>query len=231
MFGAYAAAGCLWVSRRPAPPRLSRSLHRPEDAALQALLAARLPSACRAPQAQCRALMPIGGGGVPAVEQCISPDRLVGRITWNTDFAVDRACRSDRVNLQSVLTGRGTFPLAVFLSFTNGSHLLVVNQNLTRDPQQQRRLGPVPAVSGERTSQGNAQVGSSAMPGSTGFSYCVLVEGCNGSAERQRSIRPSLQSDRRPDGGRHRQGRRQASTADTAPNPTKKLLPPGGRSS
>jgi hypothetical protein len=129
--------------------------------------------------AQCRFLMPIGGGGEPTVEKRISADRLVGSTNWNTDFAVDRSFSSYRVNFRSVSTGRGTFPLAVFLRFTDGTNLQVVNDNLTLDPQQQRLLGPFPAVPGKRTSKVNVRVGSSAMPGSTGFSYRVSVEGCN----------------------------------------------------
>jgi hypothetical protein len=136
-------------------------------------------SSSGAAQAQCRALMPIGGGGVATVEKRISPDRLVGRTNWNTDFSVDRSYSSYRVNFQSVSTQRGTFPLAVFLRFSDGSNLQVLNQNLTLDPQQQRRLGPFPAVPAKRTSQVNVRVGSSTMPGSTGFSYRVSVEGCN----------------------------------------------------
>jgi hypothetical protein len=50
----------------------------------------------------------------------------------------------------------------VFLVFTDGSNLQLVNDNLSLAPGQQRRLGPFPAV-----------------PGSTGFSYRVSVEGCN----------------------------------------------------
>ena len=126
----------------------------------------------------CRFLMPIGGSGEPTVQKRISADRLVGRTNWNTDFAVDRSYRSYRVNFQSVSTDRGTFPLAVFLRFTDGSNLQVVNDTLTLDPQQSRRLGPFPAVPGKRTSLVNVRVGSSAMPKSTGFSYRVSVEGC-----------------------------------------------------
>ncbi|MEB3333756.1 MAG: hypothetical protein VKP70_02095 [Cyanobacteriota bacterium] len=138
-----------------------------------------LATTAGAARAQCRFLMPIGGGGEPWVEKRISPDRLVGRTNWNTDFAVDRSFSSFRVNFQSASTGRGTFPLAVFLRFTDGSNLQVVNDNLTLDPQQQRRLGPFPAVPGKRSSKVNVRVGSSSMPGSTGFSYRVSVEGCN----------------------------------------------------
>jgi hypothetical protein len=130
-------------------------------------------------RAQCRFLMPIGGGGEPWVEKRIGPARLAGRTNWNTDFAVDRSFSSFRVNFQSVSTGRGTFPLAVFLRFTDGSNLQLVNDNLTLDPQQQRRLGPFPAVPGKRSSKVNVRVGSSSMPGSIGFSYRVSVEGCN----------------------------------------------------
>ncbi|MFM7362790.1 MAG: hypothetical protein ACKO6F_08985 [Cyanobium sp.] len=71
------------------------------------------------------------------------------------------------------------FPLQVFLVFTDGSNLRVVNDNLTLAPGQQRRLGPFPAVPGKRTSKVNVRVGSSQQPGSTGFSYRVSVEGCN----------------------------------------------------
>lgn len=129
-------------------------------------------------QPVCRFLMPIGGSGEPTVQKRISADRLVGRTNWNTDFAVDRTYRSYRVNFQSVSTDRGTFPLAVFLRFTDGSNLQVVNDTLTLEPQQQRRLGPFPAVPGKRTSLVNVRVGSSAMPAATGFSYRVSVEGC-----------------------------------------------------
>ncbi|HYP04112.1 MAG TPA: hypothetical protein VER57_06130, partial [Cyanobium sp.] len=40
-----------------------------------------------AARAQCRSLMPIGGGGQPVVEKRISADRvgLLGRTNWNTD--------------------------------------------------------------------------------------------------------------------------------------------------
>ena len=140
------------------------------------LLLAAVPAAA---QAQCRFLLPIGGGGEPVVQKRISPDRLVGRTNWNTDFAIDRTFSSYRVNIQSASTGRGTFPVAVFLRFTDGSNLQLVNDNLSLDPQQQRRLGPFPAVPGKRASKVNVRVGSSAMPGSTGFSYRVSVEGCN----------------------------------------------------
>jgi hypothetical protein len=129
-------------------------------------------------QAQCRFLNPIGGGGDAWVQKRISPGRLVARNNWNTDFAVDRSFRSYRVNFQSLSTDRGLFPLAVFLRFTDGSNLQLVNDNLSLDPQQQRRLGPFPAVPGKRTSQVNVRVGSAAMPGSTGFSYRISVEGC-----------------------------------------------------
>ena len=126
----------------------------------------------------CRFLMPIGGTGEPVVQKRISPDRLVGRTNWNTDFTVDRGFSTYRVKLQSASTGRGTFPVAVFLRFTDGSNLQLVNQNLTLAPQEQRNLGPFPTVPGKRTSQVNVRVGASNMPGSTGFSYRVSAEGC-----------------------------------------------------
>jgi hypothetical protein len=129
-------------------------------------------------QAQCRFLMPIGGTGEPVVQKRISADRLVGSTNWNTDFTVDRNFSRYRVKLQSASTGRGTFPVAVFLRFTDGSNLQLVNQNLTLAPQEQRNLGPFPTVPGKRTSQVNVRVGASSMPGSTGFSYRVSAEGC-----------------------------------------------------
>lgn len=129
--------------------------------------------------ALCRSLLPIGGGGQPVVAKRISPDRLMGRTNWNTDFIVDRSFSSYRVNFQSASTGQGTFPLAVFLRFTDGSNLQLLNQNLTLAPGEERRLGPFPAVPGKRTSQVNVRVGSSTMPGATGFSYRVSVQGCD----------------------------------------------------
>jgi hypothetical protein len=130
-------------------------------------------------QNQCRSLMPIGGAGEPVVQKRISADRLVGSTNWNTDFTVDRGFSNYRVRLESASTGRGTFPVAVFLRFTDGSNLQLVNQNLTLAPQEQRNLGPFPGVPGKRTSQVNVRVGASNMPGSTGFSYRVSAQGCN----------------------------------------------------
>jgi len=134
-----------------------------------------------AARAQCSSLMPIGGGGQPVVEKRISADRvgLLGRTNWNTDFTVDRSFASYRINFQSASTGRGTFPVAAFLRFTDGTNLQVVNENPTLEPGARRTFGPFPAVPGRRTSQVNVRVGSSAMPGATGFSYRVSVEGCN----------------------------------------------------
>jgi hypothetical protein len=163
----------------PSRFRLSQSGPAAAGAILAGLLlgGVALPSPGLA-QPVCRFLMPIGGSGEPTVQKRISADRLVGRTNWNTDFAVDRSYRSYRVNFQSVSTDRGTFPLAVFLRFTDGSNLQVVNDTLTLEPQQERRLGPFLAVPGKRTSLVNVRVGSSAMPGATGFSYRVSVEGC-----------------------------------------------------
>jgi hypothetical protein len=132
-----------------------------------------------ASRAQCRFLMPIGGSGEPVVQKRISPDRLVGRTNWNTDFSVDRTFSSYRVEFQSASEERATFPVAVFLRFTDGSDLQLLNENLNLEPGQQRHFGPFAAVPGKRTSQVNVRVGSSAMPGSTGFSYRISVEGCN----------------------------------------------------
>jgi len=129
-------------------------------------------------QRQCRSLIPIGGTGEPVVQKRISADRLVGSTNWNTDFTVDRGFSNYRVKLESASTARGTFPVAVFLRFTDGSNLQLVNQNLTLAPQEQRNLGPFPTVPGKRTSQVNVRVGASNMPGSTGFSYRVSAEGC-----------------------------------------------------
>jgi hypothetical protein len=163
----------------PSRFRLSQSGPAAAGAILAGLLlgGVALPSPGLA-QPVCRFLMPIGGSGEPTVQKRISADRLVGRTNWNTDFAVDRSYRSYRVNFQSVSTDRGTFPLAVFLRFTDGSNLQVVNDTLTLEPQQERRLGPFLAVPGKRTSLVNVRVGSSAMPAATGFSYRVSVEGC-----------------------------------------------------
>jgi hypothetical protein len=129
--------------------------------------------------ASCRFLMPIGGGGDPVVEKRISPDGLVRRNNWNTDFAVDRAYASYRINLQSASTEQGVFPIAAFLRFTDNTDLRVVNENRTLEPEQRVVFGPFPAVPGKRTNQVNVRVGATTMPRSTGFSYRVSVEGCD----------------------------------------------------
>jgi hypothetical protein len=169
----------LFAPSRPRPTAAITKRRGARGAGLLALAIGASSSLASPAQAECQFLMPIGGGGEPTVQKRISADRLVGRTNWNTDFAVNRSYRSYRVNFQSVSTGRGTFPLAVFLRFTDGSNLQVVNDSLSLDPQESRRLGPFLAVPGKRTSLVNVRVGSSAMPGSTGFSYRVSVEGCN----------------------------------------------------
>jgi len=130
-------------------------------------------------RASCQFLMPIEGGGEPVVEKRISPDGLLRRTTWNTDFAVDRTYASYRINLQSASSERGVFPIAAFLRFTDNTDLRVVNENRSLEPQQQVVFGPFPAVPDKRTNQVNVRVGATAMPRSTGFSYRVSVEGCN----------------------------------------------------
>jgi hypothetical protein len=130
-------------------------------------------------QATCRYLMPIGGGGEPVVTKRISPDGLMRRNNWNTDFAVDRTYASYRINLQSASTERGVFPVAAFLRFTDNTDIRVVNENRTLEPEQRHVFGPFPAIPGRRTNQVNVRVGATSMPRSTGFSYRVSVEGCN----------------------------------------------------
>jgi hypothetical protein len=129
--------------------------------------------------ASCRFLMPIQGGGEPVVEKRISPDGLLRRNNWNTDFAVDRTYASYRINFQSASSERGVFPIAAFLRFTDNTDLRVVNENRTLEPSQQVLFGPFPAVPGKRTNQVNVRVGATTMPLSTGFSYRVSVEGCD----------------------------------------------------
>jgi hypothetical protein len=113
------------------------------------------------------------------VDKRISPDGLLRRTNWNTDFAVDRTYASYRINLQSASSERGVFPIAAFLRFTDNTDLRVVNENRSLEPQQQVVFGPFPAVPDKRTNQVNVRVGATAMPRSTGFSYRVSVEGCN----------------------------------------------------
>jgi hypothetical protein len=154
----------------------------PRPRALSAALAAASVAALidgGAAWASCRFLMPIGGGGVPVVEKRISPDGLVRRNNWNTDFAVDRNYASYRINLQSASTEQAVFPIAAFLRFTDNTDLRVVNENRTLEPEQQVVFGPFPAVPGKRTNKVNVRVGATTMPRSTGFSYRVSVEGCD----------------------------------------------------
>ncbi len=61
----------------------------------------------------------------------------------------------------SQLLGSGASPKA-------GS-LEMLSQKLMRDPQPQRRFGPIPSVPGMRTSQAHVRVGSSTMVSSTGL--------------------------------------------------------------
>ena len=129
-------------------------------------------------RASCRYLLPIGGGGEPVVTKRIGPDRLVGRTNWNTDFTVDRSFTSYRFHFQSASTSRATFPVAGFMRFTDGTSLQLFNENPTLEPGEKRSFGPFAAVPGKRTNQMNFRVGSSQMPGATGFSYRISVEGC-----------------------------------------------------
>jgi hypothetical protein len=164
---------------RPIPAPAAVSGASPLGASFSLAAAVILAAGGGAARAECTFLMPIGGSGKPMVQKRISPDRLVGRTNWNTDFAVDRSYASDRINFQSVPTGQGTFLVEAFLRFTDGTNLQVVNENLSLNPGERRVFGPFPAVPGKRTNQVNVRVGSSSMPGSTGFSYRVSVEGCD----------------------------------------------------
>jgi hypothetical protein len=146
--------------------------------ALGLAAAALLLSSADAARANCRFLMPIGGGGQPVVTKRIGSDRLIGRTNWNTDFIVDRAFSSYRFNFQSASTARATFPVAGFMRFTDGTSLQVFNENPTLEPGERRSFGPFPAVPGKRSNQMNFRVGSSLMPAATGFSYRISVEGC-----------------------------------------------------
>lgn len=159
------------------PPSLGSRLPLLLSLAAALLLVPGTAGAARA--AACRSLKPIGGAGEPVVSKRISPDRLVGRTNWNTDFSVDRTFARYRFHIRSASTQRGTFPVAGFLRFTDGSNLRVFEQNLELAPGETRSFGPFQSVPGKRTSQLNVRVGSSSMPGSTGFSYSVWVEGCD----------------------------------------------------
>jgi hypothetical protein len=133
-----------------------------------------------AAQASCTSLIPIGGGGEPVVQKRISPPGgLFSRSNWNTDFAVKRSFASYRIHLESASSDRGVFPVAAFLRFTDNTDIRLVNENVTLEPQQRRSFGPFPAVPGRRTNVVNVRVGATTMPGSTGFSYRVSVEGCD----------------------------------------------------
>jgi len=128
---------------------------------------------------RCQFLMPIEGGGEPVVQKRISPDGLLRRTNWNTDFAVNRNFSSYRINLQSASSEPGVFPIAAFLRFTDNTDLRVVNENRSLQPEQAHTFGPFPAVPGKRTNQVNVRVGATTMPRSTGFSYRLSVEGCD----------------------------------------------------
>jgi hypothetical protein len=129
--------------------------------------------------ASCQFLMPIEGGGEPVVQKRISPDGLLRRTNWNTDFAVNRNFSSYRINLQSASSEPGVFPIAAFLRFTDNTDLRVVSENRSLQPEQAHTFGPFPAVPGKRTNQVNVRVGATTMPRSTGFSYRLSVEGCD----------------------------------------------------
>ncbi|MEB3265432.1 MAG: hypothetical protein VKN13_02335 [Cyanobacteriota bacterium] len=129
-------------------------------------------------QATCRFLMPIGGGAEPVVTKRISPDGLLRRNNWNTDFAVDRTYARYRINLESASSEPGVFPVAAFLRFSDNTDLRVVDANPRLTPGQRLVFGPFPSVPGKRTTIVNVRVGATTMPGSTGFSYRVSVEGC-----------------------------------------------------
>jgi hypothetical protein len=156
--------------------RLLRPVHAVSSLVVASLAVLMDPGVGRA---SCQFLMPIQGGGEPVVEKRISPDGLLRRNNWNTDFAVDRSYASYRINLQSASTERGVFPISAFLRFTDNTDLRVVNENRSLEPEQQVVFGPFPAVPDKRTNQVNVRVGATTMPRSTGFSYRVSVEGCD----------------------------------------------------
>jgi hypothetical protein len=130
-------------------------------------------------RATCRFLMPIGGGATPVVTKRISPDGVLRRNNWNTDFAVDRTYARYRINLESASSEPGVFPVAAFLRFSDNTDLRVVDANPRLTPGQRLVFGPFASVPGKRTTIVNVRVGATTMPMSTGFSYRVSVEGCS----------------------------------------------------
>jgi hypothetical protein len=144
--------------------------------AASALFALGIPRA--EAQANCRFLMPLGGGGDPVVTKRIGPDRLLGRTNWNTDFIVDQPFTSYRFFFTSASSDRATFPVAGFMRFTDGTSLQVINETPTFEPGAGRMFGPFSSVPGKRTNLMNFRVGSSSQPAALGFSYRISVQGC-----------------------------------------------------
>ncbi|MCT0218406.1 hypothetical protein KQ304_05215 [Synechococcus sp. CS-1329] len=146
-------------------------------AALSLLCAGLLPGAAAA---SCTPLQAVGGGtSVSKSIQLNGP--LVfpfGRTNFNTDFTVNQAFTSYRVNFKSTSTRQGPFPIQAYLKFSDGTDLQVVNETLEALPGQFRQFGPFAPPAGKLVSQVNVKVGSGYNANATGFSYTISVSGC-----------------------------------------------------
>ncbi|CAK6698198.1 hypothetical protein VB734_14330 [Synechococcus sp. BA-124 BA4] len=155
----------------------------PRTRSLVALAALTLLSAGLAPgaaAASCTYLPAVGGGtSVSKSIQLNGP--LVfpfGRTNFNTDFTVNRAFSSYKVNFKSNSSERGPYPIQAYLKFSDGTNLQVVNETLDARPGQFRQFGPFYPPSGKLVSQVNVKVGSGYNANATGFSYTISVFGC-----------------------------------------------------
>lgn len=159
------------------PPRINRQRLR-GGVAMVVLCGAVLPAA--APAAECNLLKAVGGGTSVSKEiQLNGPLTFpFGRTNFNTDFTVTAPYRDYTLLFASTSSKAGPYPIQMFLKFSDGSNLQLVNETLSAEPGQKKTYGPFVAPPGKLVTQVNVKVGSSYNANATGFGYTISVSGC-----------------------------------------------------
>jgi hypothetical protein len=154
------------------PPLLGRA-----TAGVLLLCSTVLPAAAAA---ECTLLKAVGGGTSVSKEiQLNGPLTFpFGRTNFNTDFTVTAPYRDYTLHFASTSSQAGPYPIQMFLKFSDGSNLQVVNETLNAEPAQKKTYGPFVAPPGKLVTQVNVKVGSSYNANATGFGYTISVSGC-----------------------------------------------------
>lgn len=139
-----------------------------------------VPASQAAEGADCTLLRAVGGGTSVSKEIQLNGPLIFpfGRTNFNTDFTVTAPYSSYRIHFVSTSTKEGPYPIQVYLKFSDGSNLQVVNETLVAQPGEAKDFGPFSPPPGKLVNQVNVKVGSGYNANATGMGYTISVSGC-----------------------------------------------------